>query len=373
MAKKIWVIAGEASGDLHGANLIHALRTQVNEPLEIHGVGGDKIKETGAKDFFDLAHFHVTGITDALKRYGDYKNAAKIVLANVERSKPDLVVLIDNPGFNLHLAEKIHAMRIPIVYYIAPQIWAWNAKRVHKIKKYVKKVLVVFEFEKEIYEKNGVPVECVGHPLNDFLAGVRPDTRWLNKDRAPLVALMPGSRKGELKMLLETMLGAAAEIRKTIPNARFVVIKAPTMPKATYDRFLANAGVPVTLVEENSYGTIKAADLVIVCSGTATLECALLGVPMIITNKGTFLNYLAARALIRVKYLGLPNLILDRQAVPELLQFDATPQKLARQAVHILKDTEGRQIMIKALWEVKEKLGGPGANRRTAQEVLKAL
>jgi lipid-A-disaccharide synthase len=372
MPKKIYVLAGEASGDLHGANLIANLLVESPEPLDIYGVGGDRIKATGAKNFFDLAHFHVTGITDALKRWGDYKNAAKIIFADIERTRPDLVVLIDNPGFNLHMAEKIHKIGIPMVYYVAPQIWAWAPKRIEKIKKFVKKVLVVFDFEKKIYVDNGVPVECVGHPLCDLMGSVSSDPAW-RRPGSPLIALLPGSRKGELKMLFDVLVNAAAEIRKTVPNARFALIKAPTLPLHFYERLIGDAKPFITLVEHESYAVIKSADLAIVCSGTATLECALLGTPMIITNKGTLLTYAVAKAVIRVPYLGLPNLVLGRGAIPELLQFDATPKKIARQAVHLLKDTEARQVMRKALTEVKEKLGGAGANKRAAREVLQLI
>ena len=162
--KKVYIVAGEASGDLHGANLIRHLQTRSSIPLEIYGVGGDKIRETGAKNFYDLAHFHVTGITAAIKKLPEYKKASKAIFAGIEKTKPDLVVLIDNPGFNLHLAKKIHALGIPIVYFIAPQVWAWAPKRVMTIKKYIKKVLVVFQFEKKFFEDHGVPVAWVGHP-----------------------------------------------------------------------------------------------------------------------------------------------------------------------------------------------------------------
>ncbi|MGH7197437.1 MAG: lipid-A-disaccharide synthase, partial [Candidatus Omnitrophota bacterium] len=171
MARKIYVIAGEASGDLHGSILIKNLKECSEAPLEIYGVGGEQIRQTGALAFFDLAHFHVTGFTDAITKLPLYKKAASTILAQIRSVRPDVVVLIDNPGFNLHLAQKIHALGIPIVYYIAPQIWAWAPKRILKIKRYVQKVLVVFEFEKKIYEDQGIPVVWVGHPLKDLIEG----------------------------------------------------------------------------------------------------------------------------------------------------------------------------------------------------------
>lgn len=378
MAKKIYVIAGEASGDLHGSNLIKNLKALTKEPLEIYGVGGDKIRETGAQEFFDLAHFHVTGFTDALKRLPQYKKAAVTILEKIKRVRPDLVVLIDNPGFNLHIAQKINALGIPIVYYIAPQIWAWAPKRILKIKRYVKKVLVVFEFEKKIYEDQGIPVEWVGHPLKDLLGSSGRQATSRNEGIAPnkngfLVSLLPGSRKGELKMLFSVFLKAAKILSGKLPSISFALIKAPTLPKAYYQRLLKDCTVNMSLVEENAYEVIRSSQLAIACSGTATLECALLGTPMIISNRGSFITYLAAKTLIKIPYLGLPNLILGQPRIPELLQYDATPEKIAATALQLLTDEKKIQAMKGALEEVSKKLGEAGASKRAAEEILKLL
>jgi len=377
MTKKIFVIAGEASGDLHGSNLIKNLKKTAKPPIEIYGVGGDKIRETGALEFFDLAHFHVTGITEAIKRLPKYQEAGRIIFSRIQKVRPDLVVLIDNPGFNLHLAQKIHGLGIPIVYYIAPQVWAWAPKRILKIKRFVKKVIVVFSFEKEIYENEKIPVVWVGHPLKDLI-----DTNKISEpvwaapsnDGAPLhICLLPGSRKGEIKMLFSVMLKAAGIISKKFPGAAFHLIKSPTLSKEFYERLIPKNNVKISLVEENSYETIRRSDLAIVCSGTATLECALLGTPMIITNKGSFLTYIAAKSLIRVLYLGLPNLVLQGKKIPEFLQYDATPEKISEEALRILSDNSLRCSMKKALKEVSEKLGPPGATERAAQEILAVI
>lgn len=386
--KKIYVIAGEASGDLHGANLIKALHEvgAIHElPLQIYGVGGDKIRATGALEFFDLAHFHVTGITQAIRRLPQYRHAAATILKSIGQTRPDLVVLIDNPGFNLHLAGRIHSLDIPVCYYIAPQVWAWAPKRVLKIKKWAQKVLVVFEFEKKIYEEQGIPVVWVGHPLKDLIeTNEKPRTASTRQ-----ICLLPGSRKGELKMLFSVFVKAAAILARQFPGIRFVMIKAPTLPKEYYDKLLKENGVGappcgrpgghggqplhLSLVENNPYETIRESNLAIVCSGTATLECALLGTPMIISNKGSFLTYLAAKSLLRVPYLGLPNLVLGTRQFPELLQYDATPEKIAAEAAKILSDASLRQSMQKALKEVSERLGPPGASKRAAEEILKEL
>ena len=369
---KIYVIAGEASGDLHGANLIKNLKARAKEPLQIYGVGGDRIRETGAHEFFDLAHFHVTGITEAIKKIPQYKKASVTILSRIKRVHPDLVVLIDNPGFNLHLAQKIHAINIPIVYYIAPQVWAWGSKRILKIKKYIKKVLVVFEFEKKIYEDNGIPVAWVGHPLKDLVKAKHENKVSLEK-AASLVVLLPGSRKEEIKRLLPVFLKAAKIISKEIPDVSLAVLKSTTMPKEIYERFFKNNGFKLPLIEHNHYEVIQQSRLALACSGTVTLECALLGTPMIISYKGSFITYVAAKSLVKVPFIGLPNLVLGEKRIPELLQYDATPAKIAHKALEILNNEKLSHSMQKDLERVSEKLGQPGANERAAVEILKIL
>ncbi len=372
MAKKLYVIAGEASGDLHGSNLIKEIRKEARFPVEIYGAGGDNIRDTGALEFLDLAHFHVTGFSEAIRKLPKYREASKRLLEKILRVKPDLIVLIDNPGFNLHLAKHIHGWGIPIVYYIAPQVWAWSPKRLLKIKKFVSKVLVVFDFEEKLYRENGIPVCWVGHPLKDLIQGrgdgVRPSAR-----SGALISLLPGSRKGELKMLFDIFLKTAEKMSEVLPGASFVVIKSPTLPVEFYQKLLAGAKVHVGIIETNSYDAIRSSDLAIVCSGTATLECALLGTPMIISNRGSLLTYLATKTMIRVPYLGLPNLVLGDLRIPELLQYDATPEKLSAEALRILSDDSVKSRMKKDLEEVSRKLGEPGAARRAAIETLKVL
>lgn len=371
MPKKIYVIAGEASGDLHGANLIRHLRAESPAPLEIYGIGGDRIRQTGALNFFDLAHFHVTGMTEALRRLPQYWNASGVVLRGIREARPDAVVLIDNPGFNLHLARKIHALGIPIVYYIAPQVWAWGPQRISKIKKFVSKVLVVFEFEKSLYEKEGIPVSWVGHPLKDLIAGAGPEAA--KRTGCLQICLLPGSRKGELKHLMSVFLEAAALLKRRFDDISFTLIRSSALPKPLYERLLRDAPVSVRLVDENAYAEIKASDLAIVCSGTATLECALLETPMVIANKSTFLTYAVAKRLIRVPHLGLPNLVLGRRKFPELLQYDATPRKIAEAAEKILSEPKGLNSMKEDLKEVSGRIGEPGATRRAALEILKLI
>lgn len=382
ITKKIFVIAGEASGDLHGSNLIKNLvaETNIGEshalPLQIYGIGGDKIKATGALEFFDLAHFHVTGLTDAIKKIPEYKKAEKIILEKIKRIQPDLVVLIDNPGFNLHLAPKIHAMAIPIVYYISPQLWAWAPKRIFKIKKFVKKMLVLFDFEKKLYEDHDIPVAFVGHPLKDVIQNGDLKSikdKMTRRKNDLLICLLPGSRKGELKRLGSIFFGAAKIISEKLPQTTFCVIKSPTIPKSSYEALTKKMGVKVTLIDKDAYSAIHSSDLAIVCSGTATLECALLGVPMIISNKGSFITYVAAKSLIKVPFLGMPNLILGEKQFPEFLQYNATPKKIAAEAIEILTNEKRLHSMKESLKDVSRHLGEGGANRKAALEILNVL
>lgn len=368
-AKKLFVVAGEASGDLHGARLIEALRAK-NRSLEIHGTGGKRMELLGLPDFQDLARFHVTGLVEAIKKLPEYRRAEKILVEALRRAKPDAVVFIDNPGFNLHISKTVRAMGIPVVYYIAPQIWAWAPQRIKIIEKNVSKVLVVFDFEEKLYSEHAVPVSFVGHPLKDFMpAAVRRDMRTLS----PLVALLPGSRLHEVKMLLPILLQAAERIQSHLPGARFSLIRSSAIPLAVYHARLGASKAPVDLVPDEDYSVRGHADLAIACSGTATLECALLETPVVITNKAPYLTYLLAKKLIKVPYLGLPNLILNERKFPEFLQKDATGRKLGDAAVDILTSRDRHHAMVESCREVSRRLGGAGATARAADEILNFL
>lgn len=368
-AKKIFVIAGEASGDLHGARLIESLKKK-RQNLRIHGTGGDRMRALDLPDFQDLARFHVTGFVEAVKKLPDYRRAESILVRALNREKPDVAVLIDNPGFNLHLSPQIRRMGIPVVYYIAPQIWAWAPKRINIIEKNVQKVLVVFDFEEKLYRDHGVPVSFIGHPLKDFMPA--PVQRELNA-ASPHIALLPGSRLHEVKMLMPVLLEAAERISAFMPGARFSLIQSNSIPMSVYHTRLARCKAPVDLTADPDYAVRGRSDLAIACSGTATLECALLETPVVITNKAPYLTYLLAKRLIRVPYLGLPNLILNEKRFPEFLQKEATGRKLGDAAVRILESPENHGAMVDSAREVSRRLGGPGASDRAADEILNFL
>lgn len=369
MPKKIFIIAGEASGDLHGARIIEYLKRAAGEALQIHGVGGERIRNTGALDHYDLAGFHVTGFLEALGSLPRYLKAERVIVESVRRARPDAVVLIDNPGFNLRLARRFRRMGLKVFYFIAPQVWAWGAKRVERIRRDVDKVYVVFEFEKRFFEERGVRVEWVGHPLRDI---VNLDPLPAER-RADTVVLMPGSRRGEVDRLLGPLLGAAERLSIRFPGLRFKLLQAPTIETSALTGALCARKAQIELVREGAYETLRQCRLVLACSGTATLECALLGAPMIVLYKTSAVTYHITRRIIRVAYLGLPNLILEREAFPELLQHEATADAVAKEAEAILSDPALWQRMLADTAEITRRVGDRGAIERVARELLREL
>jgi lipid-A-disaccharide synthase len=365
--KKIFVIAGEASGDLHGANLIKALKTK--EPgLQIFGAGGDLMHAQCNEDFIPTAHFNATGFTEIIRHLGDYWRLFNQIIAKVDQVKPELIVTIDNPGFNLRLAKKIRSRNIPMIYYISPQIWAWAANRIHLIKKCFRKALVVFNFECDIYIKNQMPVAWVGHPLNDVLGN---RSGKPNSGPKKKVILMPGSRINEVKRLLPILLETASLIQKNM-DVEFTLIQAPTIPQEIYTPFLKK-GFPVTSVRDHRHQHMSEAALALVCSGTATLECTLFTLPMIVVYRSSFMTHLLACALVKVDYLSIPNLLAKKEIVPEFLQYNCKAANIASSAIELLKDEGQNRRMREDLIEVSAKTGTPGASARAAEEILKEL
>lgn len=369
MPKKIFIIAGEASGDLHGARIIERMQQAAGSALEVHGVGGDRIRATGALDHYDLASFHVTGFLEALGSIPHYLRAERVIVESVRRARPDAVVLIDNPGFNLRLARRFRKMGLRVFYFIAPQVWAWGADRVERIRRDIDKVYVVFEFEKRFFEERGVGVEWVGHPLRDIV-DVDPLPAEGHDDT---IVLMPGSRSGEVARLLAPLLGAAERLAAASPGLRFKLLQAPTIDTAALSGPLASCKAQVELVRGRTYETLRECRLVLACSGTATLECALTGAPMLILYKTSAVTYHIAKRLVRVPYLGLPNLILGREAFPELIQHEVTAESIAREAGAILSDPRRWRSMLADTQEVTRRVGDRGAADRVARALLKEL
>ncbi|PIQ82396.1 MAG: lipid-A-disaccharide synthase [Candidatus Omnitrophica bacterium CG11_big_fil_rev_8_21_14_0_20_64_10] len=375
---KIMLVAGEHSGDGHGAALARALRA-ARPDLKLFGLGGAGMREAGVEILFDPTRIAVVGLTEVLKHWPDFKRMFNLAVAALDERKPDLVVLIDYPGFNLRFAEQVKRRGIPLVYFISPQIWAWGGGRIRKIKQLVNRMLVLFPFEEALYKKAGVPVTFIGHP---FIESVKPTganrLEALEKmglaDGMPVIGLLPGSREKEVTRLLPTMLAACERLEQALPStARFLLIKVPNLPWELYRPILAASPIQPKVVERWDYDGLYACDLVLVASGSATLECALLERPMVILYKTSWPTYLLSRLLIRIPVIGLANIAAGRKIAPELIQRDASAEKIAETALALWQEKPRREKMQEAFKEMRRNLGGPGAIRRAAQEILREL
>jgi lipid-A-disaccharide synthase len=369
---QILIITGEASGDLHGANLARALK-DADPTVSLAGTGGAAMQAAGVRLVWDIGHLDVMGMVGPVTLVAVLRQF--LAMRRVLRAEPwDAVVFIDHPGMNLRYAALARAAGLRVIYYIAPQIWAWNARRIHAIKRRVDHVLVILPFEKPLYDQAGIPCTFVGHPLLDAVAPAY-DQPSLRKaygvDEADrVIALLPGSRSGEVQSLLPVLLDAAARVVRRYPKTHFLLAQASTIPDNLLRPLLRDSAVPVTVVKEQASEVMAAADLVLVASGTATLQAALVGTPMVLMYRTTPVTYWLARRLIRVKWIGLVNLVANRSVVPELIQSDATAEKVCDEAVRILEDPAAYQAMKQSLTQIRAALGRPGASRRAAEVVL---
>ncbi len=354
---RLYFIAGEASGDLHGAHLIKALRA-LQPDVICRAWGGDRMAEAGAvvvKHYRELAFMGFVEVVKNLPAIWRNFQAAK---RDISLFRPDALVLIDYPGFNLRMAQWARKQGIRVVYYISPQLWAWHASRAHAIRRDVDKVLVVFSFEVDFYRRYGVEATWVGHPLLDALPQSAPARE------GDMIALLPGSRRQEVQRLLPTMLS----IVPSFEGYRFVIAAAHALPESLFRPYLADYP-QVELCYGDTYGLLQRARAAVVKSGTSTLEAALLGAPQVVCYAGHALSYAIARRLVRVPYISLVNLVLERPLVRELIQKDFTPPRL-RQAVEELLDPARAALLQEGYRELRQRLGGSGASLRAACCIL---
>lgn len=372
--KTIVIVAGEVSGDMHGANVVRALKSQDNS-LFICGVGSRAMRAAGAKILIDADELAVVGITEAIAKAPGLlkaRNQLKRLLAGL---KPNLLILIDFPDFNLHMAKIAKNLGIPVLYYISPQIWAWRAGRVKKIKATVDHMAVILPFETSFYQKHDVPVTFVGHPLMDRLSTstCSVDFKPLMPNQ-PVVGLLPGSRDREVNSLLPTMLQAAKLLQNDLTNIQFRVSCAPSIDRAHIADLIAKHPLDnIEISNEPVSDLFAKCHLAIVASGTVTLEAALCVTPMIITYAISPISYWLGRLLIHVEHIGLVNLIAEKRIVPELVQKEATPVKIYRQAHQILTDNQRYQQTCKNLLQVRDRLGQPGAAQKVAQIAINLM
>jgi lipid-A-disaccharide synthase len=334
------------------------------------------MRAAGVRLLRDLEGLSVVGGTEVLGRLPALAGAFRTLSRRLREGRPRGVVLIDFPDFNLRLARRARRLGIPVVYFLAPQVWAWRRGRLRAMARDVGRVLAVFPFEVGVYQEAGVPVELVGHPLLDVLP--EPDRGLARAGLAgpgePLVGLLPGSRIAEVRRLLPSLLGAARELARRRPSCRFALPRAETVPAGLVEGLVRDAGLPVRLLAGQAHRVMAAADVVLVASGTATLEAACLGVPMVIVYRLSGLSYRLARVLVRgVRHIGLPNILAGREVVPELIQGQATPGALARAALPLLEDGPARSAQLAGLAEVRARLGPAGAGRRAAEAVLREV
>ena len=374
--KRIFFCAGEASGDIHGANLIRSLRA-ADPALACEGLGGKLMAAAGMGLRHDLAGEAVMGFTEVVKALRPLRRLFLDTVRHLARTKPDCFVAIDYPGFNIRLAKRAKALGIPVVYYISPQVWAWKRKRVHTIAKTAAKILVILPFEEELYRAVGADCTYVGHPLLDQVAAT--EVVGTYRGESQVIALLPGSREQEIRRLLNVMLDVAQGIRDVYPHARFVT---PCVDQASEQlvRDIVRAApregpdpFPLDTVAGETYEVLSAARFCLVASGTATLETALFGVPMAIMYKTTALNHWLARRLVSVEHIGLANILAGRGIVPEFIQDDARAERILPAALELIGDTPVRTRMLEDLAQVRTSLGGPGASARAAAEILAVL
>lgn len=370
---RLFIVTGEASGDAHGANLAKALLT-LRPDCELVGVGGHRMAEAGVElvtGLKRLDHMGFPGPSVLLGAYHNYRRLADIL--NTMRF--DAVVFIDHPGLNLRLARVARAAGQRVVYYIAPQIWAWSPGRISVIRRVVDQMLVILPFEQALYQQAGVPCEFVGHPLLDQVApSYNPGElrRRFGLERGgPVIGLLPGSRESEIRSLLPILLEAANRIRGQEPSAQFVLAQAGSISDALVASYVQGLTVSVTVVKDQASEVMACADVLLVASGTATLQAAIVGTPMVLVYTTGWLTYWIVRYLILVQWIGLVNIVSGRSVVPELIQQEATPDRLTHEAMKLLRDPEAARVMKDALREVRESLGRPGASHRAAEAILK--
>jgi lipid-A-disaccharide synthase len=376
--KRVFFVAGEPSGDMHGATLVSEMKRLLPD-FEAEGLGGQAMAQAGMALHFDLAGMAIMGFTEVARKLLLLKRIFRRTVAMLEQNRPDLLVLIDYPDFNLRLAKRAKTLGIPVIYFISPQVWAWRGGRVNLISKLVEKMIVILPFEEDIYRNAGVDVAFVGHPLVDRLAGYEMDhevVSALDKDESgPRIGLLPGSRVQEIERMLPIMLGSARILAKTYPAARFLVACRDD-ETAEYIRSCLDAGkvrVPVQVVSGRTYEVISSCDVCLVASGTATLETAWFGTPMVIVYKVSLVSGLIASVLIHVRTIGLANIMAGKEIVPEFVQSNARADGIARAVDRLIDGPAARDTMVAELKLVREKMGEPGASRRAAEIIVSML
>lgn len=367
---KIMFSAGEASGDTHGASVAKALR-EIYPSVEMFGMGGNLMDEAGVRIVYDIKNLGVIGLVEIVKSLPKFFKLRTYLKRIMMKERPDVLVCIDYPGFNMKLAEVAHQLGIPVLYYIAPTIWAWHSSRGKTIKKYVTKVASIFPFEAEAYSKYNCDVEFVGHPLVDIVhptMSVDESMTYFNaRAEAKRVLLMPGSRKQEVLSLLDVMLESGEKLLQSHEDVQFFLPRAHTIDQSELETFIKERRVPVTITEDHTYDLMQICDVCLAASGTATLETAMMELPTILLYKVSPITYGIGKMVVNLSHVGLPNIIAGKEVIPELLQSDVSADNIVEHMLPLLDDLKENEHMRQELRTVRDKLGEPGAVKRVAE------
>ena len=369
----IMILAGEVSGDAHAAEFVEEIKL-IRPDIRLTGMGTTLMKKAGVDIFFDSASIAVVGIVEVLRHWGEIKKAMNLVKTALEDTQPDLLILVDYPEFNLKMARYAKSLGIKVLFYISPQVWAWRPKRIHKIGRSIDHMAVLFKFEQALYEKANIPVSFVGHPLVDKVKTNIDSYQArlsLELDQDDIVVgLFPGSRKSEIHRLLPLMLKTAKLMLERNPKVKFILPVAPTLDYDLIQQQCNQSGVNIKLTRDDIYDLIVCCNAIVSCSGTVTLEIALLNAPLCLVYKISWLSYQIMSRLITIPHIGLANIVADKLIVKELLQDDATPQKIATELFRLLEDQSYRSQIISDLSKVRTNLGAGGGAQKLAKLAL---
>lgn len=370
------VVAGEASGDAHAGRVISELKKH-RPDIAVSGIGGDMLRQAGADIFVDFSELAVMGLVEVLKRYRHIKTIFNQLVLRLEQEKPDLLVLVDYPGFNLKLAKQAHKLGIPVLYYISPKVWAWRPGRVKTIKRFVDHMAVLFPFEESLYQDAGVPVTCVGHPLVDAVScDFTPEQakQQLNFDADHRVlGLFPGSRRSEVEALLPVMLDTAEKIHQRHIDLEILLPLAPGLDQDFLQPLLSQSSLDIKVVSGDFYNVIRSCDAIVAASGTVTLEIALMGVPHLIVYRVAPMSYRILKRLVKIPYVGLCNIVTGENLVTELLQDEVTVTNLDQQLTSLLTHPQTKQRAETVRQKVLEALGPAGGADNAARLIIDML
>ena len=374
--KIVLIIAGEASADLHGANLVKAMK-RLDPGIIFWGIGGKQMASVGVRILISSSDMAVVGLTEVIFRLHCITRAYIKIKNILKSTRPDLLILIDYPDFNLRMAHIAKRNKVPVLYYISPQVWAWRKRRVNKIARRVDRMAVILPFEKSVYRNKGMEVEYVGHPIIDSIPDKPGKNAILNemglKSGYPVLGLLPGSRREEIRNLLPLMIGAVEILSARYNNLKCILPIASTVSPDIVHSMVRQSSVEIKISEGNIRKTLAACDLALVTSGTATLETAIMEIPMVIVYRVSPISFLIGKMLVKVSNIGLVNLVAGEEVVPELIQKEVTPLRLSNEAISILEHDHRKKNIINKLKMVKQRLGRGGASERTAKIAIEML